>query len=384
MTTSGYGAVIALASLEGALVALPRADALEPLRTLRSPAWAALLPGSIVVGTFLPLAMPSIALGLVLMAGVITPLLAIIAVLEVVRGPRAALLMLAFAFAMIAALISGWAAQLSATALTALGCLAVGTALARLIPRSWFVLGVVGMCLADVALLASGVGGSAAQLMAAATRDVHGPVFSQADIGRVTTDYPDLVLAAVLGGFLAGRHRQLLAAVLVTVRTDCCCCRSRICCQRRCRSRSRCSCSRAWTHAAPLIGNEQPPLHLLFSLRVELPQSLELSAQVVRKAFRAVVVDLDEVPGRVADVQLHDVAGKLDQVVAERRAVERVAALGGPVHRFEIVHGDPEVMVAGRLYVALEQVQLRAAEREPLHGQAEVGGRYRLPPSRSI
>ena len=38
--------------------------------------------------------MPSMALGLVLMAGVITPLLAIIAVLEVVRGPRAALLML--------------------------------------------------------------------------------------------------------------------------------------------------------------------------------------------------------------------------------------------------------------------------------------------------
>ena len=217
MTASGYAAVIALASLEGALVALPRADALEPLRTLRSPAWAALLPGSIVVGTFLPLAMPSIALGLVLMAGVITPLLAIIAVLEVVRGPRTALLMVAFALAVIAALISGWEAQLSATALTALGCLAVGTALARLIPRSWFVLGVVGMCLADVALLASGVGGSAAQLMAAATRDVHGPVFSQADIGRVTTDYPDLVLAAVLGGFLAGRHRQLLAAVLVTV-----------------------------------------------------------------------------------------------------------------------------------------------------------------------
>ena len=89
--------------------------------------------------------------------------------------------------------------------------------MARLIPRRWFVLGVLGMCLADVALLASGVGGSAAALMASATRDVHGPVFSQADIGRVTTDYPDLVLAAMLGGFLAGRHCQLLAAVLVAL-----------------------------------------------------------------------------------------------------------------------------------------------------------------------
>jgi len=60
----------------------------------------------------------------------------------------------------IAALISGWEGQISATALTALGCLAVGTALARLITPSWFVLGVLGMCLADVALLASGVGTS--------------------------------------------------------------------------------------------------------------------------------------------------------------------------------------------------------------------------------
>ena len=68
-----------MATLEGALVALPRADALEPLLTLRSPAWAALLPGSILAGTFLPLAMPSMALGLVLMAGVITPLLATVA-----------------------------------------------------------------------------------------------------------------------------------------------------------------------------------------------------------------------------------------------------------------------------------------------------------------
>ena len=216
MASSGFIAVIAMATLEGALVALPRADALEPLLMFRSPAWAALLPGSILAGTFLPLAMPSMALGLVLMAGVITPLLATVAILEVVRGPRMALLVLAFALAVISSLISGWAGQISASMLTALGCLAVGVALARLIPRRWFVLGVIGMCLADVALLASGIGRSAAILMSSATADVHGPVFSQVDIGRLTTDYPDLVLAAVLGGFLAGRHRQLLAALLVT------------------------------------------------------------------------------------------------------------------------------------------------------------------------
>ena len=216
MTASGYTAVIALATLEGGLVALPRADALAPLKTLRSPAWALLLPGSILAGTFIPLAMPSMAFGLVVLAGVLTPALAAIAILHVVRGPRTALVLAACALTLTAALMSGWAGQISASALTALGCLAVGTALARLIPARWFVLGVLGMCLADVALLASGIGHSAAALMASATADVHGPVFSQADIGRVSTDYPDLVLAAVLGGFLAGRHRQLLAALLVT------------------------------------------------------------------------------------------------------------------------------------------------------------------------
>lgn len=216
MTLSGYTAVVALATLEGGLVALPRADAMAPLKTLRSPAWAALLPGSILAGTFLPLAMPSMAFGLVVLAGVLTPALAAISILHVVRGPRAALVLVACALAVTAALISGWAGQISAAALTALGCLALGTALARLIPGRWFVLGVIGMCLADVALLASGIGHSAATLMASATADVHGPVFTQADIGRVSTDYPDLVLAAVLGGFIAGRHRQLLAAVLVT------------------------------------------------------------------------------------------------------------------------------------------------------------------------
>ena len=75
------------------------------------------------------------------------------------------------------------------------------------------------------------------------------------------------------------------------------------------------------------------------------------------------MVDLDEVARRIAEVELHDVAGQLDEMVAECPAVERVAALGGAVDRFHVVDGDAEVVVAGRLDVALEQVQLRAPER---------------------
>lgn len=217
MSISGYGAVIALAMLEGALVALPRADALGPLRRLRSPAWAALLPGSILLGTFGPLALPSMAPALVVLAGVATPLLATVAVVAVARGPREALLIATLALALAAALISGWEGQLSASMLTGLGCLALGSAVVRLIPPRWVLIGVLGMAAADLALLASGVGHSAGVIMADATANVHGPVFDQAGVGRVSTDYPDLVLAAMLGVLQAGRYRQWAAAVLVAI-----------------------------------------------------------------------------------------------------------------------------------------------------------------------
>ncbi len=57
-------------------MALPRADALERLGRLRSPAWAAVLPGMIIVGALVLLALPSMAPGLILLASVATPLLA--------------------------------------------------------------------------------------------------------------------------------------------------------------------------------------------------------------------------------------------------------------------------------------------------------------------
>src|ERR1700748_2103965 len=95
MTLSGVEAVAAVALLQGALVALPRGNALGSLRRLRSPAWAAVLPGAILVGTFAPLGAHSPALGLVLLAALAMPPLVAVAVLGVVRGPRAALVALA-------------------------------------------------------------------------------------------------------------------------------------------------------------------------------------------------------------------------------------------------------------------------------------------------
>jgi S-adenosylhomocysteine hydrolase len=111
---------------------------------------------------------------------------------------------------------------------------------------------------------------------------------------------------------------------------------------------------------------------------VNLPQALDQTAQIGRQAVDAVVVDLHQVAGRVSHVHLNDVAGQLHEVVAEGDMVKGAAALGHPVDRLEVGDGDPEMVMAGRLQIALEQMQLRVAERQPLHGDAEVGRRDAL------
>jgi hypothetical protein len=200
--------VLALATLEGALVVLPTANTLARLTRLRSPAWAAVLPGSILIGTFAPLWRPSLAPALVLLAAVTTPLLAMVAAVEVRRGRWALVLTSALVLGLALVLRGGPVGQLSASAVTGLGCLSAGVALTRLTPRRWLLVGVVLMCVVDVLLLASGAGQPAAGIMADATARFHGQAFDSATVGPVTIDYPDLVLAAVMGGFLAGQPLQ--------------------------------------------------------------------------------------------------------------------------------------------------------------------------------
>jgi hypothetical protein len=217
MTISGVVGIVALALLEGALVALPKANALEQLRRKRSAAWATALPGSILVGTFGVQALPPLAVALVALADVATPLLAAVAIFKLVRCPRAAILPIAVGLVLIALLSKGWPGELSASMVTGLGCLTIGVALVRLIPRRLLLAGVVAMCVLDVTLLALGAGQSAAVLMTQASSRLPGPVFAHATAGPITTDYPDLVLAAVLGGFVSGDRVQRGAAAIVAI-----------------------------------------------------------------------------------------------------------------------------------------------------------------------
>jgi len=82
------------------------------------------------------------------------------------------------------------------------------------------------------------------------------------------------------------------------------------------------------------VGHEQPTAHLLVGLRVEVPQALQLRAQVIGQTVDAVVVDLDEIAGRVAKIQLDNVPGQLHQMVPEGVTVKGAAPLRGSVDRF--------------------------------------------------
>jgi hypothetical protein len=217
MTASKATGLLALAMLESVLVALPRAGALASLRRLRSPAWAAVLPGAIVVGTFLPLWEPSLATVLVIAAAIATPALAIVAMLGVARTPQALLTACALELLLVAAVSRATAVHLTTTLITALGAMSLGVALTRLVPGRWLLAGVILMSAVDVLLLTIGVGETAAGSMATASAQFHGPEFTHAAAGSLTIDYPDLVLAGVLGGAVAGKPAQPRAAVTLAL-----------------------------------------------------------------------------------------------------------------------------------------------------------------------
>lgn len=217
MTPAAMGAYCTLAVLQGLLVALPRPGHAPIWDRLRSPGWALVLPGSLLVGTFGVLAFPGFAAALAVLALVTTPVLAWLAVTGVARGPRRVWLIALLALTVAVGALSSWPEALATSIVTGLGCLALGAALVRLTPMRWLAAGIAAMCVLDVALLATGIGQPAAVLLNHALSDSHLPDFHRAQLGSITKDYPDLVLTAVLGNTLAGSRRQRTAALLVTL-----------------------------------------------------------------------------------------------------------------------------------------------------------------------
>jgi hypothetical protein len=218
LSPAGIVAYCTLAALQGVLVALPRPADSAVWNRLRSPGWALVLPGSLLVGTFGVLAVPRFATALAVLAAITTPVLAALAVTKFARGSRVAWLVALPALGVGIVGHWSWPAALAASILTALGCLTLGAALVRLTPLRWLAAGIAAMCVLDVLLLATGVGQPAPALLDNALSNSRLPDFHQAQLGPITKDYPDLVLTAVLGSMLAGRAAlQRTAAVLVAV-----------------------------------------------------------------------------------------------------------------------------------------------------------------------
>jgi hypothetical protein len=205
---------IPAALLEAGLIFVPQARPLGRLSALRSPLWAGLLPASIVLGTFGLIAAPRTAPATLMIAAVTTPLLALAAIIVVVRA-RLLVLPLAALAGGLSILAGGFAGQLGAAVITALACLTIGAALQRLIPGRWLLAGVLAMSVADVVLLALGFGYHQTVLLAAAARTFHGPSFTGARVGGTTIGYPDLFLAALLGTYLAAEGVQRLGATVL-------------------------------------------------------------------------------------------------------------------------------------------------------------------------
>jgi hypothetical protein len=218
MGLSGVVGIAVLAMLQGTLVALPRADSLRGLAHLRSSLWVAALPCATLVGTLGVLAFPPMAYGLVGLAAVSTPIFALLAMLAVVRARRLSLALAPVAGAVAVTGGSGWIGQAAASLLTALAGLLLGVALVRLIPRHVIPLGVIAMAVVDIALMALGFSEPSWVAIQNATSHFNGPAFDQAAIGPVSLDYPDLVLAAMLGVLLSPRPGvQRRAAAVVTI-----------------------------------------------------------------------------------------------------------------------------------------------------------------------
>jgi hypothetical protein len=212
---------IGLLSLaQGALVALPGARPIPLLGHLRSRAWAAIPPLSVIVFVFVARAAErASAQSLTYLALVAVPVLAALALGWLAHGARPALaLAVAPLFALAWADRSGLAGQAAALSLSGLSCVTLGALLAAATPARWLAVGIVLMALADTALVVSDLLQQPNEALNAAHPAAGLPKLQAELLGSAAMGYGDLFVAGVLGGMLArvgDRPRQLRGAALV-------------------------------------------------------------------------------------------------------------------------------------------------------------------------
>jgi hypothetical protein len=214
---------IALLSLaQGVVVALPRAWDPGRLTRLRSGRWALVLPASLIGFVLIAsLAERTSANGLTYLALLAVPILAALALGWLTwygDPPRPARAMLvAPLFALAWADRGGLLGETAALLMTALSCAALGSLLAVLTPRRWLAAGIVGMAVADSALVVADLMQRPNRALNSAHPVAGLPRLQSEMLGSAVMGYGDLFVAGVLGGLLAnaiGRAWQLRGAAL--------------------------------------------------------------------------------------------------------------------------------------------------------------------------
>jgi hypothetical protein len=207
-----------LSLVQAAVVALPRPRRFARLDALRSRWWALVPALSIVFVIGIVALEGESATVLSWLALAAVPPLAALALGWLVRGARpdwAAAVIPLFALAWAGSgLLIGEAA---ATALTALGCVALGWLLASVAPAAWLKLGIYAMAAVDTWFVAADLlQGPNAVLTIAAPGGL--PRLQAIHFGSAQMGFGDLFVAATLGCLLASdRRRQREAAALVAI-----------------------------------------------------------------------------------------------------------------------------------------------------------------------
>jgi hypothetical protein len=199
-----FAVSIAILSLvQAALVALPRARRFAWLEAFRSPWWALVPAGSIVVVIGIVAWEGESATALSWLALVAVPPFAALALGWLVHGSRPE-----WAAAIAPLFVIAWASpgsllgQAAAIALTGLGCIGLGWLLVSVAPARWLTLGIYAMAAVDTVFVAADLlQGPNAVLTAAAPSSL--PRLQAIHFGDALMGFGDLFIAATLGALLA-------------------------------------------------------------------------------------------------------------------------------------------------------------------------------------
>lgn len=207
-----------LSLLQAALVALPRARPGSWARSLRSPWWALIPAGSIVLVIGVVEVTPDSARALSYLALIACPPLAAVALGWLIRGARPA-----WALAVIPLFALAWSAkgalagEASAAAISSLACVTLGWLLASAVPGRWLRWGIYAMATIDAIYVSAEILQGPNAVLVAAHPGVL-PRLQVIQFGSAQMGFGDVFVAATTGCLLAvDPRRQLTAAVLTAV-----------------------------------------------------------------------------------------------------------------------------------------------------------------------